>query len=535
MALDVLPPAGVELKEIAKVSSLGPSLEVIEVAQWAAHRYCGGVAKVLRTASPDTMTSILPSGPAGVAPALGAVDPLIESAFAKPGVTMFRVAPTSDLFPFLVAAAALGDSLVITPSVAEARMLGAQVRRAGARVSLAGRDWGLGAAGGMVVGARKAVFSTVRSLACVVVLDENDESLQEERTPTWHAREVAIERARRAGVPCVLVSAAPSLAGLAAADQVISLSRSEERAGWPLVQICDRRSDDPTKGGLFSSELVKLLRITSGRVLCILNRKGRANMLACASCGELVRSHDGHRLMTEAEGRLVGGNGESRPLICLNCNGTSLKRLRLGVGRAREELQALAREPVAEVTADTMADAVGSARILIGTEALLHRVNQAEAVVFLDFDQELLAPRYRAAEQAMTLIVRAGRILPTRSASPRGTILIQTRTPTHRVLRSAQEANPDRMTAEEQQLRRSSELPPFGALAEVGGAGASEFLAPLLKKGKLPNDHATAVLGPRDDGRFLVKAADPSVLADILAGLTRPKARTRIVVDPPRA
>lgn len=359
--------------------------------------------------------------------------------------------------------------------------------------------------------------------------------MQEERNPTWHAREVAIERARRANVPCVLVSAAPSVLAQQSADRVLTVSRTQERSGWPLVTVVDRRSGDSSQGGLFSAELAELLRTTTGRVLCLLNRKGRAQMLACGSCGELVRSATGDRLMKEVDGQLVASPlgpddpVETRPLICIRCSGTKLKRLRLGVSRAREELEALAREPVAEVTSDQKSDQIPGARILIGTEALLHRVNQAEAVVFLDFDQELLAPRYRAAEQAMGLIVRAARLTGSREATPRGQLLVQTRSPQHRVLRAALEANPDRLARGEAEIRREAGLPPFGALAEVSGAGAEVFLDPLRGRSDL------VVMGPRADGKYLLRAGDPALLADILGDAVRPKERVRLVVDPPRA
>ncbi len=539
--LDVVPPEGVQLKEITKLSSRGPSQEVIDVASWAAHRYAGRLAPIMKSASPDKMTFTVPPGPQtqgfGKHNALetGPLFKLAADAFSQPGLTVVRVSPTEDPLVFLQAVAQLGDSIVVTASVAEARALGAQVRRSGGRVALAGRDWGLGAAGGMVIGARKAVWATVRQLAGVLILDENDEAMQEERNPTWHAREVAIERARRSNVPCVLVSAAPSVTALQAADRVLTVSRSQERAGWPLVTVVDRRSGDSSQGGLFSTELVELLRSTTGRVLLLLNRKGRAQMLACGSCGELVRSATGDQLMKEVDGQLVArGQGpdepvETRPLICIRCSGTKLKRLRLGVSRAREELEALAREPVAEVTSDQKSDQVSNARILIGTEALLHRTNQAEAVVFLDFDQELLAPRYRAAEQAMGLIVRAARLTGNRGDTPPGRLLIQTRSPEHRVLRSAVEANPDRLARGEREIRQEAGFPPFGALTEVSGAGAEVFLDPLRGRSDL------VVMGPRTDGKYLLRAADPTIMADILADAARPKERVRLVVDPPRA
>ena len=94
-----------------------------------------------------------------------------------------------------------------------------------------------------------------------------------------------------------------------------------------------------------------------------------------------------------------------RPLVCLRCHKTRFRNLRAGVTRVREELEALASEEVVDVTAD--GDELRPARVHVGTEAALHRVIDADAVAFLDFDQELLAPRYRAAEEAFALLARA--------------------------------------------------------------------------------------------------------------------------------
>ena len=147
-------------------------------------------------------------------------------------------------------------------------------------------------------------------------------------------------------------------------------------------------------------------------------------------------------------------------------------------------------------------------------------------VVFLDFDQELLAPRYRAAEQAMGLLLRAARLIGgRRQGAP---IVVQTRVPDHRVLAAAVAADPGRMVDEERAVRSALGFPPAGALAEVSGPGAVDFLAPLAGV-----DDVT-VLGPRPDGRHLVRAADPVALADLLASLDRPKGRVRVAVDPPR-
>src|SRR5436305_1867544 len=104
-----------------------------------------------------------------------------------------------------------------------------------------------------VVGARAAAWAPLTAPSAVVVIDEHDEAYQEERAPTWNARDVAVERAHRAGVPCVLTSPCPSLEASAMAPLLVP-SRAEERAGWPVLEIVDRRKEAPGLG-LYSERL----------------------------------------------------------------------------------------------------------------------------------------------------------------------------------------------------------------------------------------------------------------------------------------
>jgi len=146
-------------------------------------------------------------------------------------------------------------------------------------------------------------------------------------------------------------------------------------------------------------------------------------------------------------------------------------------------------------------------------------------VVFLEFDQELLAPRFRAAEQAMTLLVRAARLLGPRSNG--GRLVVQTRQSDHEVLQAALHADPGRLAAPESERRRLLALPPHTALARVSGAVAGEFVA------RLGRPDGIDVLGPRD-GAWLVRAADHDRLAEALAGVERPRGRLHLQVDPAR-
>ncbi|MCU1370510.1 MAG: hypothetical protein JWO77_1704, partial [Ilumatobacteraceae bacterium] len=392
----------------------------------------------------------------------------------------------------------------------------------------------------VVVGARSAAWAPAARLARIVVLDEHDEVYQQEQAPTWHARDVAVERARRAGVPCLLVSPSPSLEALAWGE-LVTEDRAAERASWPRVEVIDQRELDPSLGPLFSPRLVDLLR-SDRSVVCILNRTGRARLLACTSCSTLARCavcdaavHQ-IELPDGTEGLACGRCGTQRPMVCLECGGHRFKNLRLGVSRAREELEALAGTPVAELTASTPDDdpALRSARIIVGTEAALHRVRWIDAVAFLDFDQELLALRYRAAEEAMGLLVRAGRLVQRSAvrrgaagADRRGMVLVQTRTPDHPVLVAAHLADPGRLVASELLLRRALGLPPATAMAAVSGAAAPEFM------GAFGEPPGIRVQGPIDDA-WRVIAADHQQLTDALQAVPRPPGRLRIAVDPLR-
>ena len=558
VAVDVEPAPGVALKPLAKVSGRGPGPELIELASWAAERWVGRRASFLRTAAPPGVV-VAKAGRAvmdGPAPAPAPSSAAHRAALAaERGV--LRLGPGADRYALVLAAASSdrlgpgGQLLVLCPSVAEARTLGRRLRADHVRTAIVAADGPASAATGewiqaafglarVVVGARAGAWAPTASLGRIVVLDEHDEAYQQEQAPTWHARDVAIERARRAGVPCLLVSPCPSLEALQWGDLTLD-DRSAERAAWPRIDLVDQRDLDPALGPLFSPRLVDVLR-SDRSVVCVLNRTGRARLLACTACSSLARCAvcDAAVHQTEAaagtEGFGCGRCGTERPMVCLECGGHRFKNLRLGVSRAREELEALAGTTVAELTATTPEDdpAVADARIVVGTEAALHRVRQAEVVAFLDFDQELLALRYRAAEEAMALLVRAGRLVQRAAVrrgadgpDRRGLVLVQTRTPDHPVLAAAHQADPGRLVASELPMRQALGLPPTTAMAAVSGAAAPELM------GALGEPEGIRVQGPLGDAWRII-APDHETLTAALRSVPRPSGRLRIAVDPLR-
>ncbi len=532
-------PAPLDLRPLSKLVGVGPSAETLDLACWAAWRWAGRRATFFGTASPPRVVECVPrhdapSAPPAARPAGTGSEAIWETAFER-SVSVVRVPPAGDRGPLLMAALTRGDVLLVVPHVADAGRLADWVRRRGAAAALLPDGWAQAAAGGVVVGTRAGVFGPAPRLAAVVVLDEHDEALVAEDAPTWSAREVAVERARRAGVPCVLVSPIPTLeAQELASDGPLAPRRAVEREGWPSLEVVDQRDPEVGRHGLLTETLVARLR-SRDRAVCVLNRKGRARLLACAGCGDLVVCDSCGAAVGEgtAAGASTGGLdcprcGEHRPRVCSGCGATRLRILRPGVAGLREELEVLLGERVAEVSGSARSGPEtggGDSRVVIGTEAALHRVPKADLVAFLDFDQELSAPRYRANEQAMALLARAARLAGPRSGG--GRILVQTRQPDHPVLQAAGTADPGLLSSHDRALRQQLGFPPFETLAEIAGAAADAFVERLGRPLGLD-------ISPVGENRWVVRAADRRFLLDALANVERPPGRLRLAIDPLR-
>lgn len=551
VADDVVAETAVErLVPVHKVASAGPPPEVVALARWAAHRWAGPVTALLRAASPPNAVA---------APVVAARASALYPVAPPPGdlggpwpdapVRVVTWPPAADRRALVVSlCAGEGSTLVLVPEPAAAGPLVRAIAREGREVlhhhgALADRVrtgvWDVARRGAqVVVGGRAAVWLPIPDLAAVVVLDERDEAFQEERAPTWHARDVALERARRDGAVVTLVSPAPSPDALAAAGAVAVVPAGRVlRGGWPTLDVVDLR-DEPPGTGICARALgpaIQRALDAGGRALVVVNRKGRARLLACRACGSLARCAVCGAAVAQPDEQLECRRcGASRPPVCVQCGATRFRALRPGVHAVRDDVAGLVpRAAVADVDADT--DVVGDAPVLVGTEAVLHRVARGDhppvrVVAFLAFDEELLAPRYRAHEQALWLLVRAARLLGGRTGG--GRLLVQTRMPEHPVLDAARRGDPTAFAAGETELRRALAYPPFGGVAELSGAPAAVGAAAEAVRAA-----GLTVVGG-DTGPALVRAPSADRLADGLAtadlGPARALGRLRVAVDPPR-
>lgn len=524
-----------KLRAVIKRLGFGPSAEIVALAQWASHRWCGRLRAFFVAASPSTLVATLPTARYLRDQVKATGDIAVVSTVHESRSLLIQRGPLKSPIDVVVGAASVGPTLVIIPTVVRARLFAASLKRHGFTVAILPDEWN-SAAGGVdvVIGSRTAVFARIPQLRSIVVIDEHDDSLREERTPTWHVRDVAIERAQRANISCILMSALPSVAAKVwAGDRVLKSKERESYSEWPQIALIDRTLDERWSNSLLSSDFIAELRDHSRRIVVVLNTKGRARLLACATCKSLARC-----ISCDAAVE-IGATGNfscprcsaQRPQACSKCSSAKFLTLKPGVSKLREEIAQAAGRKVAdvvEVTGGGAAEvAINQSKMLfIGTEAALHRVHEADTVVFLDIDQELAAPRYRASEIVGSLFVHAARLVGRSNVG--GKVMVQTHSIDSPVLQAMATLHIDQYLRSVSEMRKFMNLPPFGALAQLSGNGIDEAIHELQRNVFV---HVSAA----SDNSYLVKANDWQVLADALSEIEAVNGvRLKVQVDPAR-
>ena len=344
----------------------------------------------------------------------------------------------------------------------------------------------------VVVGARSAIFAPLDNLGVVVLDEEHEPSFKQASVPRYHAREVAVERARRAGAVCILGSATPSLESLHAAKRGrYETLRLPERVGGgslPTVHVVDMRLEQGRGGPpIFSRLLQQLLpeTVAAGeQAILFLNRRGFVPVLYCPGCKTTVRCRQCDVSMTfhRRIGRLVCHSCCEEIPVPRGCPGCTRPGLR-PLGAGSERVEALLGEMwpemrVRRMDSDTMRrrqdyeevlDAFGRHEIdvLVGTQMIAKGLDfpRVTLVGVLSADQALHLPDFRAAERTYQLIAqvagRAGR------AELPGRIVVQTVAPEHPAVRRAAHADFEGFVREEDELRQELGYPPHGRLIRI--------------------------------------------------------------------
>ena len=424
----------------------------------------------------------------------------------------------------------------------------------------------------IVVGARSALFLPFADLALIVVDEEHDGSFKQEDGFVYHARDLAVARAKIEQAQVVLASATPSLETLRNAEtgryRWLRLTSRHGAATLPDIALVDLRETPPDPGAWLSPPLVEAMAETFDRgeqSLLFLNRRGYAPLVLCKACGQKLCAPDTDSWLVEHRytGRLIchlTGFSMPKPAACPHC-GVKDSLVSIGPGVERVEEEARRRFPLARVavfSSDTAYDAREARRlvgameaheidILVATQAAAkgHNFPDLTLVGVVDADLGLRGGDLRAAERTYQLLAqatgRAGR------AERPGRALLQTYAPEHAVMQALVAQDRDAFVAAEMAEREITGLPPFGRLAAVVLSGPDpvrlEAFAQEMARAA-PNTPGVAVYGPaeaplalirgRRRKRFLVRAERAIDLSAYMAtwrARVRPPASIRLAID----
>ncbi len=355
-----------------------------------------------------------------------------------------------------------------------------------------------------VVGARSAVFAPLPELGLIVVDEEHEASYKSGSTPRYHARQVAMYRARRARARVVFGSATPSVEAASLMDtgtlRRLRLTRRLSGGHPPEVEPVDLRRDP----GVLSSRLLEAIRENHSRgrqAILFLNRRGFANYFHCRSCGFRLNCSRCSVALTYHKRRNAMvchhcGYRARPPTICPECGsldigfgGIGTEQVEEAVGNSlpnlsceRLDADAVRKRGALERTLERFRG--GEIDILLGTQMVAKGLNfpGVGLVGIVLADTGLAMPDFRAGERTWSLIVqvagRAGRF------QPDGRVLVQTYNPQHPSVAAAVSGDTAGWYETELSIRRQLGFPPYSRLfrvlfrsrrAERSADAASEF------------------------------------------------------------
>ncbi|PCI63729.1 MAG: primosomal protein N' [Kordiimonadales bacterium] len=363
-------------------------------------------------------------------------------------------------------------------------------------IGLAGRRraWNAVASGEarVVVGARSALFLPFQKLAFITVDEEHDQSFKQEEGVLYHARDMAIVRAKLAKCPIVLASATPSLETLVNADagryERLEMRERHGGAQLPEMHAIDMRHEPPEAGMWLSPILVTQIEktvVAGEQVMLFLNRRGYAPLTLCRTCGHRIECAScsawlvEHRFRRELQCHHCGYK-EEVPKACPECK-TEDALVACGPGAERlfeEVTKRFPRARVTVMTSDTLTTTAQTARvvgeiadrkfdIIIGTQIVTkgYHFPALTLVGVVDADLGLRGGDLRAGERTYQQLVqvagRAGR------ADKPGKVYLQSYEPEHPVVQALLSGDGEAFLSAEKKVRAQHYMPPFGRLVAV--------------------------------------------------------------------
>jgi|HubBroStandDraft_1064217.scaffolds.fasta_scaffold00543_8 primosomal protein N' (replication factor Y) len=345
----------------------------------------------------------------------------------------------------------------------------------------------------VVAGTRSAVFAPVSDLALVIVDEEQDSSYKQEETPRYHARDVAVMRAKMAGAVVVLGSATPSLESYYNAKKnkyaLVELPDRVEMRPLPEVEIVDMRQEFQETGQeqVISRKLAQEIRERlekKEQVMVLLNRRGYSPVVLCRACGKTLQckncavSMTHHKRDHKMECHYCG-QVEGIPDKCAHCGSEYVYFVGTGSEKLEELLHGMFPQArIGRLDRDTVrgredfehalnALNEGVLDMLVGTQMIAkgHDIHGVTLVGVIGADMALGLPDFRAAERTFQLLTQvAGRA--GRGQSP-GKVVLQTYFQDHYAVQFAARHDFARFYEKELQFRAWMHYPPYSAIANV--------------------------------------------------------------------
>jgi primosomal protein N' (replication factor Y) len=343
----------------------------------------------------------------------------------------------------------------------------------------------------VIVGARSAVLLPFENLQLLICDEEHDSSYKQEEGPRYHARDMAIYKAKCSQCICTLVSASPSLESLYNSEnQKITshqLAHQFHQTELPQISIIDMNIHRPSSKSWISKdvydETMSVLK-NKGQVLFFLNRRGYAPTKICVSCHTAIQcQHCAVNLVYHKKiDRLICHHCSSfydSQQICKMCSSDKFVSLGIGLERLQEEVMRLFPGYQSQVfSSDTLSSKKNKklmmekifeqeTNLLIGSQIIgksFHFPN-LKLVNIIDGDSSLFSPDFRAMEKTYQLLQQvAGR---SGREGERGKVLIQTYSPQHPIFQSIKDQNRENFIKNELARRKQSHLPPYAKIAQL--------------------------------------------------------------------
>ncbi len=378
----------------------------------------------------------------------------------------------------------------------------------------------------VVIATRSGVFAPVRNLGLIVVDEEHDQSYKQQETPRYHARDVAIVRAKEAGATVILGSATPGIESRHNADRGkyvhLLLPERVERRPMPVVELIDMRNEflDTRKQATFSRALIDAVTArleNREQTMLLMNRRGFSSFVACRACGARLECINCSVTLTyhRRDRRMLCHYCDYAARVpdrCPKCDSEFIQFI--GPAQNAWKTSCTLRFPApaspAWIATPSAANAITKPScqdfatahidILVGTQMIAkgHDIPNVTLVGIVNADIGLGLPDFRAAERTFQLLTQAaGRA--GRGETP-GIVLIQTINPDHYAIRCAAAQDYEAFYAKEIEFRRFMSYPPFGALANIVIRAAHQEDA-LTRAGSLarlldPAPEGVRVMGP---------------------------------------